>query len=128
MFAAAAKAPQARSRLGAVALIGSVLSPMVAVVAPAQASNGGGGLPKVTVSVPLVTAASWVVAPPSSNVSYTKTFSEVVPAGMRKGAPPKVVPEPEPVKVPPAAVVDGWMVQKAVVEPATSTRILNSLR
>ena len=51
-----------------------------------------------------------------------------MPAGITKAPPPKVVPLPEPVKLPEAAVAEGLIDQKAVVEPGTSTRITNSLR
>ena len=57
--------PQLRSRLGLVAFIGTVFAPSTPLTGEAQGSNGGGGLPKVTVSVPLFTWASWVVSPPS---------------------------------------------------------------
>jgi hypothetical protein len=46
----------------------------------------------------------------------------VVPAGITKALPPKVVPLPEPVKLPEAAVAEGLIDQKAVVEPGISTR------
>ena len=65
LLASATNSPQLRSRLGLVPLIGTVFAPSTPLTGEAHGSNGGGGLPKVTVSVPLFTWASWVVSPPS---------------------------------------------------------------
>ncbi len=78
--------------------------------------------------MPLFTRAS---CPESSQSSYTKSRSDVVPAGIANGAPPNVtvVEEPDPEWLPGLDVDGAGRTERyRVVNPGTSTRMMRSLR